>query len=105
MLAAKGVVRDWCLAPVAAEAMALLQAIRLYKEIGFLRVHFEGDAKSVIDSIHSDGVDSSEVGHLIEDIKWELRDFHQWKLTFVKKGGKLGSSLICPVCCETDSGF
>jgi hypothetical protein len=55
--------------------------------MGFLRVHFEEDAKSVIDLVHSDGVDSNGMGHLIEDIKWELQDFHQWKLTFVKRGG------------------
>jgi hypothetical protein len=67
--------------------MALLQAMYLCKEMGFLRVHFEGDAKSVIDLEHSDGVDNSGMGHLIVDIKWELRDFHQWKLTFVKGGG------------------
>jgi hypothetical protein len=71
-------------------------------------VHFEGDAKSVVDLEHSDGVDNSGMGHLIEDIKWELRDFHQWKLTFVKGGGgggESGSSLICPICCEIDSGL
>jgi ribonuclease HI len=69
--------------------MALLQAIRFCREMGFTKVHFEGDAKSVIDSVHSDMVYSSGVGHLIEDIKFEIQASQQWKLTFIKREGNM----------------
>lgn len=52
-----------CLAPAAAEAMAVLVAIHLCREMGLTRVHFEGDVKSVIDSVNSVNVDSSWMGH------------------------------------------
>jgi hypothetical protein len=74
-------VGEGCLAPAAAEAMALLQAIRFCRD--------EGDAKSVIDSVHSDMVYSSGVGHLIEDIKFEIQASQQWKLTFIKREGNM----------------
>jgi ribonuclease HI len=50
-------IRSSCLAPVAAEAMAVLLAIQLCRELGFLRVHLEGDAKGVIDTVNYVDVD------------------------------------------------
>jgi ribonuclease HI len=42
---------------VAVEAMAVLLAIQLCRELGFLRVHLEGDAKGVIDAVNYVDVD------------------------------------------------
>jgi ribonuclease HI len=50
-------IRSSCLAPVAVEAMAVLLAIQLCCELGFLRVHLEGDAKGVIDAVNYVDVD------------------------------------------------
>jgi hypothetical protein len=41
--------------------------------MGFLRVHLEGDAKIVVDTVNSVNVDKSWLGHVIEDIKVELK--------------------------------
>jgi ribonuclease HI len=74
---------------VAAEAMAVLLAIQLCRELGFLRVHLEGDAKGVIDAINYVDVDKCWMGHVIEDIKVELKTLAHWKLTLtlVKREG------------------
>ncbi|XP_059451219.1 uncharacterized protein LOC132182025 [Corylus avellana] len=87
MLAAKCVTQDGCLALAVAEAMAFLVAIRLCHGLGLPQVHFEGDAKAVIESVNSGEKDSSWMGHIIEDIKLELRVFQRWQFTFTRREG------------------
>jgi ribonuclease HI len=76
-----------CLAPVAVEAKAVLLAIQLCHEIGFLRVHLEGDTKIVVDAINFVHMGKSWLGHVTEDIKVELKSLVHWKLTLVKREG------------------
>ena len=76
-----------CLAPAAAEAQAVLLAIQLCCEIGFLRVHLEGDTKIVVDAVNSVDVGKSWLGHVTEDIKVELKSLVHWKLALVKREG------------------
>ncbi|XP_059435490.1 uncharacterized protein LOC132168511 [Corylus avellana] len=72
LLAARCEMRMGCLAPAAAEAHAVLLAIRLCRELGFEWVQLEGDAKLVIDAVSSMAKDFSRMGHVTEDIKQEL---------------------------------
>jgi hypothetical protein len=85
--AARCAMRTGCLAPAGAEVMTVLLAIQLCRELGCLKVHMEGDAKGVIDAIHSEEVDRSWMGHKNEDIKVELKSKAHWQLTFVKREG------------------
>lgn len=94
------------LAPAAAEAQAALLAIQLCRELGFIKVHLEGDAKGVVDAVNSGNVDTSWLGHVIEDIKLELNSLAHWKFTFVRrKGNQIAHCLakFAVLNCITDS--
>lgn len=58
-----------------AEARAALMAIQLCKEQGFTKVHFEGDAQTVVNAMNSKEVDWSGVGLLVEDIRCGTKEF------------------------------
>jgi hypothetical protein len=51
-------------------------------------VHLEGDSKNLVDAVNGDVANWSLMGHIVEDIKIELRNFTQWKMSFIKKGTK-----------------
>jgi hypothetical protein len=55
--------------------------------MGFMRVYFKGDVKIVLDAVNFVDVDKSCLGHIIEEIKVELKSLVNWKLTFVKRKG------------------
>jgi ribonuclease HI len=53
--------------------LALLLALQMCREMGYSKIHLEGDAKGVIKVVNSKDADRSWMGHLIEDIKVELQ--------------------------------
>ena len=55
--------------------------------MGFHKIHFERDAKSVVDAINDVGVDRSNLRLVIEDIRRELNSLAMWKMTFVRREG------------------
>jgi ribonuclease HI len=91
LVAAKCVSRLGRLAPAAAEALAAMLAIKLCREVGCLRVQFEGDAKGVIDAVNSPEVNNSWMGQAIQDIRVELQPLADWKFTFVKREGNIAA--------------
>ncbi|XP_059446805.1 uncharacterized protein LOC132178381 [Corylus avellana] len=105
ILAAKCVTQAGCLAPAAAKAMAFLLAIRLCHELCLPQVHFEGDAKAVIDAVNSKEKDSCWMGHIIEDIKLELQVFQRWQLTFIRREGNNVAHLLAKYAMEHTHGF
>jgi ribonuclease HI len=76
-----------CLNPVLAEAGAALMAVQMCKSLGFQRVHFEGDTKTVIDDVNSPESDWSSKGMLVEDLKKELQAIPQWRMTSTRREG------------------
>jgi ribonuclease HI len=54
---------------VAAEARAVIRAIRLCKEGGFTRIHLEGDAKGIVDAVMRESPTYSGLGPLVDDIR------------------------------------
>jgi hypothetical protein len=87
LLVARSVVQNGGLAPAVVKAKTALLAIHLCHEMGLSKIHFEGDAKSIVDSVNSELVDSSWMGHVIEDIKVEIQVFYQWQFSFVGREG------------------
>ena len=75
------------LSPVAAKAKAALVTVQLCRELGVSMVHFEGDAKVVVDAVNSAEADGSWLGHLIEDIKRNLISLAGWRMSFVRREG------------------
>jgi ribonuclease HI len=88
--------------PQVVEARAVLMAIQVCKEMGFSKVHFEGDAKVVIDAVNSLKPDKSYKGLVVEDIRQELQGMEHLQMTFVHQEGnhaahtlaKLGTTIV-----------
>jgi ribonuclease HI len=85
---------------VVGEALAVLAAFQFCRELGIQQVHFEGDAKGVVDAIRSEEVDRGWMGHVIEDIKGELRDFENTLISFVKRDENRVAHVLGKKCCE-----
>ena len=105
MLAATCVTRDGYLAPATVEVMAILLAIRSCHELNLSQVHFEGDAKSVIDAMNLEEVDCGWMGHIITDIKLELWTFQQWQLTFTRREGNQVAHLLAKHAVDCNQDF
>ncbi|XP_059461774.1 uncharacterized protein LOC132190739 [Corylus avellana] len=87
LIVAKCMSRQGHLTPLAAEAYTALMATKQCKAMGLQNIHFEGDAKAVVDAVNSAEEDRSKVGHIIEDIKSEVQSFVRWKMTFIRREG------------------
>jgi ribonuclease HI len=85
-----------------AEAIAAKMTITKCKEMGFLKIHFEGDAKVVIDAVLSEEDDWSRKGTVIEDIKEELRTVPQWKMTFTRREGNKAAHVLAQCAVQQD---
>ncbi|XP_059453477.1 uncharacterized protein LOC132184014 [Corylus avellana] len=85
VLAARSLTRVGLLEPAAAEALGALMAIQLARDMGYLSIILEGDAKVVIEAVLSNEPDWSRRGHLIDDIRTALTSFTQWKMAYVQR--------------------
>jgi ribonuclease HI len=95
VVAAKSFTRKGLLEPVAAEDLAAIMAIQLFRELGFQRLYLEGDAKIVVDTVLSTEPDWSRKGHLVEDIRVELQSLQCWKMVYVRREDRLWIGLTC----------
>ena len=97
--------RKGCLEPTTAEACAALMATRKCKELHFTRVHFEGDAKVVVDAVLSEKEDRSRLGNVIE----EICTVPHWKSSFVTRDANKAvvycQSLLCNRIWTTSGWF
>jgi hypothetical protein len=71
--------------PVMGEKIAQYQAAVTCKEMGIQKVWLEGEAKIIVDALHSDESMLSCYGHLVEDTKSILKNFLSWKCGFVHR--------------------
>jgi ribonuclease HI len=76
-----------CLDATLAEAGAMLMAIKLCQQMGFLIVHVEGDTQVVVNGILSPGVDWSGKGLMLGDIAETLKGFYQWRISYISRDG------------------
>lgn len=83
--------------PTLAGAGAALLAIQPCKTLGFRLVHFVGDSLVVVDGINSSEGDWSRKGLMVEEIKFELRAFPQWRMTFVRRDGNQATHALSKV--------
>lgn len=70
------------LSPLATEVVALLNGLKYCCELGVSKIEIEGDALStVIKALDATGVDLSEIGAVIEEVKLVMLDFEMvsWK--------------------------
>ena len=74
-MATKSLTRTGFLEPVTTEALAALMAIQISHELGYSEVWLEGDAKIIVDVVLSNELDCSRKGHLVDDIRVDLKRF------------------------------
>jgi ribonuclease HI len=92
--AAQSYFQQGFLSPAAAEARAAIMAVTLCKEVGFPKIHLEGDAKGVIEAVMSGTLTCSGLGPLVEDIRMLLRDVSQWKMEFVRRDKNVAAHFL-----------
>ena len=73
--------------PLLAEALAALMAIRLCNDMGLQQVHFEGDAKTIVEEMNHGAENQSSLGMVLEDSRKEIQTLLQWKMSFTKRKG------------------
>jgi ribonuclease HI len=101
LLARCGIKRG-CLEPCLAEAEAVLMAIHLCRDLGLLRVVFEGDAKGVVDRINSAEVDRGWMGQVISDIKLEISALEGWRVQFVRREDNKAAHILAQMTVQHD---
>jgi ribonuclease HI len=85
-----------------AKALAVQMAIKKCKEMGFPKVHFEGDVKVVIDAVLSEEEDWSRRGNMKEDIKEELCTVSHWSMSFVRREGNKVAHVLSQLAVQQD---
>ncbi|XP_059429074.1 uncharacterized protein LOC132162872 [Corylus avellana] len=80
--------------PDHADAKAASMAVQRCVEMGFLKVHLEGDAKGVVDTVKYTKKSNCRDGHVMEDIKETVRIFFQWRLEFVRRKGNCAAHIL-----------
>ena len=72
-----------------AEVLACRKAVEFSREVGFSRVIIEGDCLKVMRALSVSTENSSLLGHIYEDIKFNLRGMQVLSINWVKKGGNM----------------
>ena len=85
MHAAYGATREGFFELTAAEAVAIMLAIQLGRELDLRSIKLKGDVKIMVEAVLSKEIDGSRWGHLIGDIKTVLHDFQQWRMVYVRR--------------------
>jgi hypothetical protein len=91
VIAAKSLSRSGILDPTVGEALASLHAVRLGQELGGSAIILEGDAKQVVEAINSDVSNVSRFGHLVEDIRLNLKSFPRWRCVFANRNANFAA--------------
>jgi ribonuclease HI len=77
------VAQSWCkkgkLDPLAVEAVAVGMALKTCKALRYEKVQFERDAKIVVDAINNGEVDRGRIGHVVEDLRAEVKWSTSWR--------------------------
>ena len=70
---------------VAVELVAAIKALRLAQELGYNLITLEGDSKIAIDAMRSGLPSLAVYGHLLEEVKFLVRDFAAVEFSFVPR--------------------
>lgn len=90
--------------PVAeGEACGLLQAIKWMTSLGYDRVLFELDFKSVVDNIHSPGADISELGSIIQECSGIISSFPNFNVKFIRRQANSAAHCLARVALSKSS--
>jgi hypothetical protein len=85
VLAGPRTTRNFLFEPVVVEALAVLHAMELSKEIGFNDIILKGDALQIVKAIKATFNNWSNIGHIVEGINIGLRQMRSWRIEHVKR--------------------
>ncbi|XVF78426.1 hypothetical protein PTKIN_Ptkin14bG0131700 [Pterospermum kingtungense] len=88
------VAAPFCCEPDVAEATAAMMAVRFAKDLGLFRVIVEGDALRVINAVNSPSPDLSEIGNIIEEVRWLCRDFQVCHFVHVSRHANMAAHTL-----------
>ncbi|XP_061993452.1 uncharacterized protein LOC133711333 [Rosa rugosa] len=63
------------ISPRAVESLALLHGLRFALHVGYLSLEVEGDALTVLNTLHDDSGDLSSEGHILDEVKQLVLSF------------------------------
>ncbi|XVF52726.1 hypothetical protein PTKIN_Ptkin05aG0041600 [Pterospermum kingtungense] len=99
-VATKSLVSSGVYAVKEREVLGLLHALRWIKELGYERVIFELDSKTVVDVVNSSLLDVSEFGSLVSTCKNLLYDSIGFSVVFVKRGKNAAAHCLAQSVCD-----
>ena len=70
---------------IAVELLAAIKALRLAQELGYNVITLEGDSKIAIDAMRSGLPSLAVYGHLLEEVKFLVREFAVVEFSFVPR--------------------
>lgn len=76
-----------CPTPLAAEGLATILAVKLCKDLALTNIHLEGDAKNLVEAVRCSEEDRSRDGPVLEDLKKEVWELYNWKMSFTRREG------------------
>jgi ribonuclease HI len=86
--------------PEGAELGACRMALEMAKEAGVQKIVVETDCKGVVTKLNSDGIDRSLHGPMVEDIKFRLREFDDYKVQFVRRSANEVANRLAKEGCK-----
>jgi ribonuclease HI len=86
--------------PEGAELLACRMALEMAREAGVPRIMVETDCKGMVTKLNSDGTDRSIHGPMVEDIKFWLRDFDDYKVQFVRHSANEDANRLAKEGCK-----
>jgi ribonuclease HI len=84
---AQCIVRNGRFEPSIAEALAAVQALVLWRDLGLPKIQLEGDAKNIVNALNSVGTSWSKGGQIIADAQVLLQKFLFYKVKYVSREG------------------
>jgi hypothetical protein len=75
-------------------------AVELAKEASVLKILVETDCKSMVNKLNSGDVDRSVHSPVIEDIKFRLQEFDDYKVQFVRRSANEVANYLAKEGCK-----
>ena len=76
------------------EVLACRRALEFSRKVGFSRVIIEGDCLNVMRALSVSTENSSLLGHIYEDIKFNLKGMQVLSINWVKRGGNMVAHIL-----------
>jgi hypothetical protein len=70
--------------------------------MGLQQVHFEGDAKTIVEEMNRGAENQSSLGMVLEDSRKEIQTLLRWKMSFIKREGNNTARVVAKFATKND---